>query len=91
MQPGEIALDEINKYVGYKSETLTVTLTETRGWLKKLVNEVKMIQRSIFPLRFYKYRRDTGHLYIYNKPNGSLKHEFKAQDIEYVKVSEATE
>ena len=64
--------------MGYKSETLEVTLTETKGWMKKLVNEVKMIQSSIFPLRYYKYRRDTGELQVYNKPNGSMKQEFKA-------------
>ena len=41
--PAEVALDHINKFVGYKSKTLIVSLGETKGWLKKLVNEVKLI------------------------------------------------
>ena len=32
----DINLDKINKYVGYNSGTLRVTLNETKGWLKKV-------------------------------------------------------
>ena len=71
-----VNLDDINKYVGYKSKTLRVTLTETSGYLKKLVNEVSMMQKSLFPERYYVYRRDTGELKILNKSNGSVKHTF---------------
>ena len=56
----EVELDSINRYVGYRSQALTVTLTETKGWLRKLVQEVKLMQSSIFPMRYYKQRRDTG-------------------------------
>ena len=38
-----VNLDDINKYVGYKSKTLRVTLSSTEGYLKKLVNEVSVM------------------------------------------------
>ena len=78
---------EMNKYVGYRSENLIVTQTETQGWLKKLVKEVKMIQKSIFPLRYYKYRRDIGTLEIYDKQNGTLKHMITENEIKSVQMS----
>ena len=71
-----IKLDEINKYVGYKSKTLVVTLTETSGYLKKLVNEVSVMQKSLFPERYFIYRRDTGELKIFTKPGGQEKHTY---------------
>ena len=69
-----VDLDEINKYVGYNSKTLKVTLNETAGWLRKLVSQVNMLQNTLFPSRYYVYRRDTGVLTILNKPNGTVKH-----------------
>ena len=66
----EVKLCDINKFVGYKSKTLEVTLSETKGYLKKLVQEVKMIQKSIFPTRYYVYRRDSGILQVYDNPEG---------------------
>ena len=86
-----IDLDEINKYVGYKSKTLRVTLTETSGYLKKLVNEVSMMQKSLFPERYYVYCRDTGELKILSKPNGTVKHSFQANEITYVRISDVME
>ena len=86
-----VDLDEVNKYVGYKSKTLRVTLTETSGYLKKLVNEVSMMQKSLFPQRYYVYRRDTGELRILNKPHGTVKHTFQANEITYVRVSDIME
>ena len=50
-----VDLTDINKYVGYQSKNLKVTLTKTGGYLKKLVNEVTMIQRTMFPVRFYSF------------------------------------
>ena len=67
-------LTDINKYVGYQSKNLKVTLTKTGGYLKKLVNEVTMIQRTMFPVRFYSFDRVTGELKISNKPGGTVKH-----------------
>ena len=49
---------------------MSVSLTETKGWLKKLVYEVKTDQPNLFPLRYYVYRRDIGTLTVFNKPNG---------------------
>ena len=37
LNPSQVKLGEINKFVGYKSDTLEVTLTDTKGFLKKLV------------------------------------------------------
>ena len=67
-----VDLTEVNKYVGYKSKTLKVTLYETSGFLRKMVKEVKMLQKSTFPIRYYVYRRDIGELRILNKPNGPV-------------------
>ena len=64
---------------------MSVSLTETSGWMKKLVNEVKMIQKSIFPKRYYKYNRVNGNLSVLSKPDGSVKQEFKVTDILFVK------
>ena len=68
-----------------------MTLKETTGWLKKLVNTVNMFQQSLFPSRYYVYRRDTGALTILNKPGGTVKHTFLADEITYVKVSDITD
>ena len=91
LDPSEVKLGEINKFVGYKSDSLEVTLTETKGFLKKLVQEVKMIQKSIFPLRYYVYRRDSGTLHIYDKPDGRLKHEYHASSLSKVEKSQIVE
>ena len=56
-EESQVSLDEVNKYVGYQSKTLTVTLQTTSGWLKKLVQEVAVFQKTIFPLRWYVFRR----------------------------------
>ena len=56
----DIQLDKINKYVGYNSATLKVSLSETKGWLKKMGEEEN--NTSIFSLRYYIYRRDSGQL-----------------------------
>ena len=81
-------MDEINKYVGYNSKTLRVTLNETSGWLRKLVSQVNTLQKTIFPERYYVYRRDIGELTILNKPNGTVKHQFQAHEITYVTISD---
>jgi hypothetical protein len=65
-----VNLDDINKYVGYKSKTLRVTLSSTEGYLKKLVNEVSVMQKSLFPERYFIYKRDIGELKILTKPGG---------------------
>ena len=56
----DIQLDKINKYVGYNSATLKVSLSETKGWLKKMGEEEN--NTSIFSLRYYIYRRGSGQL-----------------------------
>ena len=50
-----------------------------------------MIQKSIFPTRYYVYRRDTGTLKIYDKPDGSLKHEFLSSELVKVEKSRIVE
>ena len=65
---------------------MKVTLTQTGGYLKKLVNEVTMVQRSLFPIRYYMLDRVTGELQISNKPGGTVKHRFSSEEITYVKV-----
>ena len=86
-----VNLDDINKYVGYKTKTLRVTLKQTEGYLKKLVNEVSVMQKSLFPERYFVYRRDTGELKILTKPGGDEKHCYKASEIKYVRVSDVME
>ena len=86
-----VDLDDINKYVGYKTKTLRVTLKQTEGYLKKLVNEVSVMQKSLFPERYFVYRRDTGELKILTKPGGDEKHCYKAREIKYVRVSDVME
>ena len=46
-----------------------------------------MFQSSLFPLRYYVYRRDNGQLQVWNKPNGKLKFTLEARDIHYVRAS----
>ena len=83
-----VALEHVNKYVGYKSKTLQVTLHETSGYLKKLVNEVNMFQSSLFPCRYYSFNRGSGVLNVMNKPGGTVKHTFMPEDIQYVRISD---
>ena len=90
MTRSEVKLSEINKFVGYKSKTLTVTLSETKGYLKKLVQEVKTIQKSLFPQRYYVYRRDSGILQVYDKPEGIPKHTYYAKQLKMVEKSEVS-
>jgi hypothetical protein len=44
-------------YVGYESETLKVKLDVCEGNLRKIVQDVAVFQRGLFPLRFYRYSR----------------------------------
>ena len=41
----------------------------------------------MFPLNYYVYRRDTGQLNVWNRPNGKAKFTLEARDIHYVRVS----
>ena len=50
-----------------------------------------MIQKSIFPLRYYVYRRDSGTLHIYDKPDGKLKHEYHSSQLMKVEKSQIVE
>ena len=84
-QTESIDLTEINKYVGFQSKTLKVSLTQTEGYLKKLVNEVSRGQFSIFPLRYYMFDRISGELSISNKPDAAVKHRFTLEEIKCVK------
>ena len=45
-----------------------------------------MIQRTLFPVRYYAFDRVTGELQISNKPNGTIKHRYASHEITYVKV-----
>ena len=84
-QRESIDLAEINKYVGYRSKTLQVSLASTEGYLKKLVNEVSRGQFSIFPLRYYMFNRVSGEFTISNKPDAAIKHRFSLEEIKCVK------
>ena len=81
----DIQLDKINKYVGYNSATLKVSLSETKGWLKKMGEDEN--NTSIFSLRYYIYRRDSGQLQVWTKPGGKLLSCLDAKDIHYVRSS----
>ena len=64
---------DFDLFVGFRSPTLQISEKKTSGWLKKLVQEVKFIQESIFPRRYFNYCRETGTLQIYEKRDGALK------------------
>jgi hypothetical protein len=53
-------------YVGYESETLKVKLDVCEGYLRKIVQDVSVFQRGLFPLRFFRYSRQKGTLEISN-------------------------
>ena len=77
----KILLTEVNKYVGYKSNTLEVSMNKIEGTMKKLVSKVKLLQKSLFPPSHYVYHRDSGVLQIFSDDKKSLKHTFQPNEI----------
>ena len=47
-----------------------------------------MVQRSLFPVRYYMLDRVSGELQISAKPGGTVKHKYSSDEITYVKVRE---
>ena len=80
----QVKLAEINKYVGYQSKHTKVTLRKTKGWLKKMAKEVKLLQPNLFILRYFVFDRETGSLSIYNKPKGNLRQKIDVTELQYV-------
>ena len=50
-----------------------------------------MIQKSIFPTRYYVYKRDTGNFQVYDKPDGTLKQTYYASQLKKVEKSRIIE
>ena len=84
-QAESIDLLAINKYVGFQSKTLKVSLTKTEGYLKKLVNEASRGKFSNFPMRYFILDRISGELSITNRPDAAVKHRFTLEEIKCVK------
>ena len=80
----EVRLAEINKYVGYQSKHTKVTLRKTKGWVKKMAQEVKLLQPNMFILWYFVFDRETGNLSIFSKKDGSLRQTISAEELEYV-------
>ena len=62
----------------------------TQGMMRKLVNKVKMFQKSIFPASYYIYHRDSGNLKIYSEDRKKLKHLIVSSEILSVKKGMTT-
>lgn len=66
-----------------------VTKDHVTGNLRKMVQEVKLFQREVFPLRYFKYHRDSGLLQIAEQAGKPFKTHFCGYDVFYARKSRA--
>ena len=76
-----------NTYVGYETTTLTVDKEFVQGPLRKMVQDVQLFAKEVFPIRYYRYHRKTGLLEIASQPKGPFKHKIEGSSILYARVS----
>jgi hypothetical protein len=76
-----------NTYVGYETTTLTVDREFVHGTLRKLVQDIQLFAKEVFPIRHFRYHRQTGLLEIASQPKGPYKHKVEGSTILYARVS----
>ena len=63
--------------VKWNSANMTVEANVISGWMRKTVQQVKLFQKTQFPLRYYICDKKKRRLIVYNEPDGKIKEEIE--------------
>ena len=65
----------------YQSDTLCVKKSQICGWLRRTVQQVKLFQKSLFPLRFFVINKASKRMYVFDRPSGTLKQDLSLEGL----------